>query len=1083
MLKRVVTRRLPGFRFEAESPPLAEWLPRMDVACLVGFAASGPLHVPVVVESVAQFEAIFGTDLQLAWDARRGTIVNAHLAPAVRAFFGNGGRRCWIVRVARTRNFDQTARAGSSGATSRDGADGDALNFARSNFFPVPGMARAVVVDGAIKSLAPAFARARSEGSWSDALEVSAALLTRPAQVMSFSPDALKLRVAVNAPDSLATGDLLRLTFKNDLVLLLHAARVEAASAEDAFAALAHVPKRRNVIVEGAHPVWLQTTAPDSVKDKASVTLTVFTSERATSPPHLTEASNATRAFAAPYMATLRVPKKIDTQSDGDAQSGKDDGQTAGDDASSAGVDEQSTGNESLLVGEAAVEVALPLEDAPAPGSVVVVEHAGGQMLLTVESLGIMSQPEEAGDAHVRITGRAHWLLAHAPALPADELPAGERLTFDLRVRKAGESVLNASDLAFGREGARFWGKLPTDEQIYRQDETAPVNAPVEELWQPIGERRFPLAAASNDVASDETASDETTTGETASGGTATGERDAIYFPVAMSLLAEQSLGAVRLQGDALERDGLAEFSAALFLDPDLTDTTTNDLLSRADLIRYLGSAPRPLRGLHAALSIEEVTIIAAPDAAQRSWTASDDELPLRPAPSRPFPRPAWWHFLDCSEQRPIPLVRRPQLGHFLACSVGVVERPYLEATTRLSETGTYTVAWRPFLQHVTFRAGTNFILEESASRDFDGATTIYEGTATSYTLYGRASGDYFYRVRAEVETEADEQGETGASGRVETKASHHVETSDWSNGIVVRVQPLSRWHLKEEKDYDPSDLLAVQRALIRLSAARADVLAVLALPAHYREDKSLEHAATLRRTSAQGARATANVPALEDGETAALSYGALYHPWLTGRDPFDVEKFRTLPPDGAACGVLARRALTRGAWVAPANEPVSGVVALSPPVLRQRWLDLQLAQINLIRQEPRGFLAMNADTLSLDEDVREINVRRLLSLLRRLCLRHGATYVFEPNSPAFRRLVQRGFESVLDRLFARGAFAGATASSSYRVVTTEDLNTPQSVDEGRFIVELRVAPSQPLTFMTIRLVQTGDRGLVTEVR
>ena len=61
MLKRVVTRRLPGFRFEAESPPLAEWLPRMDVACFVGFAASGPLDVPVAVESAAHFEAIYGT--------------------------------------------------------------------------------------------------------------------------------------------------------------------------------------------------------------------------------------------------------------------------------------------------------------------------------------------------------------------------------------------------------------------------------------------------------------------------------------------------------------------------------------------------------------------------------------------------------------------------------------------------------------------------------------------------------------------------------------------------------------------------------------------------------------------------------------------------------------------------------------------------------------------------------------------------------------------------------------------------------------------------------------------------------------
>ncbi|MCA1613201.1 MAG: hypothetical protein LC800_03385, partial [Acidobacteria bacterium] len=212
-------------------------------------------------------------------------------------------------------------------------------------------------------------------------------------------------------------------------------------------------------------------------------------------------------------------------------------------------------------------------------------------------------------------------------------------------------------------------------------------------------------------------------------------------------------------------------------------------------------------------------------------------------------------------------------------------------------------------------------------------------------------------------------------------------------------------------------------------------------------------------------------------------SYGALYHPWLVSRDAHELESFQSVPPDGAACGLIAARSLARGAWIAPANEPLRGAVALTPPVVRHRWLDLQLAQINLIRQEPRGFLALNADTLSDEEELRQISVRRLLILLRRLALRHGSTYVFEPNSPAFRRLVQRGFESVMDQLFARGAFAGATPAASFQVVTGAELNTRQSVDLGRFIVELRVAPSQPLTFLTVRLVQTGERGFVTEGR
>ena len=50
----------------------------------------------------------------------------------------------------------------------------------------------------------------------------------------------------------------------------------------------------------------------------------------------------------------------------------------------------------------------------------------------------------------------------------------------------------------------------------------------------------------------------------------------------------------------------------------------------------------------------------------------------------------------------------------------------------------------------------------------------------------------------------------------------------------------------------------------------------------------------------------------------------------------------------------------------------------------------------------------------------------------------------------------------------------------AFQVVTADSLNTPQSVDDGRFIVELRVAPARPLAFLTIRLVQVGDRVTVT---
>lgn len=62
---------------------------RTDVAGFVGIARRGPLDTPVAVESWRQFLAHFG-DFTGA----------GYLAYAVRAFFENGGRRCWVVRVA-----------------------------------------------------------------------------------------------------------------------------------------------------------------------------------------------------------------------------------------------------------------------------------------------------------------------------------------------------------------------------------------------------------------------------------------------------------------------------------------------------------------------------------------------------------------------------------------------------------------------------------------------------------------------------------------------------------------------------------------------------------------------------------------------------------------------------------------------------------------------------------------------------------------------------------------------------------------------------------------------------------------------
>ncbi|MDX1654721.1 MAG: hypothetical protein R3310_05875, partial [Candidatus Competibacteraceae bacterium] len=122
----------------------------------------------------------------------------------------------------------------------------------------------------------------------------------------------------------------------------------------------------------------------------------------------------------------------------------------------------------------------------------------------------------------------------------------------------------------------------------------------------------------------------------------------------------------------------------------------------------------------------------------------------------------------------------------------------------------------------------------------------------------------------------------------------------------------------------------------------------------------------------------------------------------------------------------------------------------------------------------PPGFLVLNGETLAPDGEYRPIQVRRLLILLRRLALREGRSYVFEPHDTDFRGLIRHRFEGLLGELYSRGAFTGPRPEAAFRVVVDQSVNSRQSSEAGRLIVELRIAPARPLVFLTVRLTQTG---------
>ena len=966
-----MSRRLPGIRFDAEPPALGEALPRMDIAFFAGFAASGPIDLAVAVETLAEFEAVFGPETLLAHDPALGERVRGLLHSTVRAFFAHGGMRCWVTRVA-----------------------GESASI---NSFPLAGLLRAERSGAsAAWRFEPARIAARSPGSWSDGLTAATRLglaplaATRVPGAADGAPLAVDLAGA--AAPSVRVGDLLRVRLDGGSVAYGAVASLDAAPD----AAVAGTPRRRATL----HGLCVLRPAGAAAPPLSVAALGVFVADAgATGGPERTVAAEAE---AVPDAA-----------------------------------------------GRIAVRCRLPAAWLPRAGSVVALhaDRSGGDApaWLAVDEATLLAADDAGGGAALRLRGRATRIGAPSPGeLDAAFLPGTPRpvqlVRLGLRARQPGASdfTLDGLCMASGARGGLGAFELPDDARYFAAaDATAgPARAAapaVLAVRDALGRlvSRFPFAAVAATAA----------TASTLSAG------QAMLVPLAADMLDfGDGLPSFPTAIATLQRDGLADFSWTLFGEPLLAAERCDGVADAAAALRLAGRSPRPLRGLHgvfggaAVAVVDEPTLLAVPDAVQPGWQpAADAQSGWTELPAAPEALP------DRAATDPV----------FLDCARAPLAAPRFVRGADADASGSFSLRW------TEPEAGCAYELVESADAGFLVASVAYAGFAAHAAVLGKPAGVLYYRVRASL----------------------GPRLSGWARTVAVRIGATGHvtrpWH--------DADLLAVHRLMLRAAAGRGDLLAVLGLPRHYDTTAAVAHADALRGGVQDAAGAGAwPPPPIGIDESRALSHGALHHPWLATRRVDDVVAG---PPDGAVCGQLAAVALARGAWIAVANRPLHDVVALggiggtAADDDAQRLLD---AQVNRLRAAPHGFVVATAETLSPDPDWRPINVRRLMSLLRRVALRRGATYVFEPNGDVLQRTVERGFGALLDELFRRGAFAGASAQAAYRVEVEGEggaAATARDRDDGRFRVDLKVAPSLPLTFLTVRLARRGERLVAQEVR
>ncbi|MGP8297846.1 phage tail sheath subtilisin-like domain-containing protein [Streptomyces inhibens] len=208
--------------------------------------------------------------------------------------------------------------------------------------------------------------------------------------------------------------------------------------------------------------------------------------------------------------------------------------------------------------------------------------------------------------------------------------------------------------------------------------------------------------------------------------------------------------------------------------------------------------------------------------------------------------------------------------------------------------------------------------------------------------------------------------------------------------------------------------------------------------------------------------------------ETAGYDskYAALYYPWLKSFDPATGQA-RMVPPSGHVAGIWARNDSERGVHKAPANEVVRGAVDLELQITRGEQDLLNPIGVNCIRAFPgRGVRVWGARTLSSDPEWRYLNIRRYFNYLEESILIGTQWVVFEPNDHALWARIRRNVSAFLVNEWRSGALFGQRPEEAYYVKCDQETNPPESVDLGRVVCEIGIAPVKPAEFVIFRLSQ-----------
>jgi uncharacterized protein len=224
-----------------------------------------------------------------------------------------------------------------------------------------------------------------------------------------------------------------------------------------------------------------------------------------------------------------------------------------------------------------------------------------------------------------------------------------------------------------------------------------------------------------------------------------------------------------------------------------------------------------------------------------------------------------------------------------------------------------------------------------------------------------------------------------------------------------------------------------------------------------------------------------------------------LAYPWLTTSGS-NVLNESLEPPDGALVGILARNALTRGAFtnatkIVPAE--ISDVwPALPPQDLQVPSTPLTwgikgdssskplIIRLSLFGFTPAGLRLLSDVTAYPGETYRLASVHRLASVISRASRQLGERITFAQNGPALWQKVETSLGQLMTQLWLSNALDGDTIQEAFSVRCDASTMTQNDLDNGRLIAQItfNAAATIELIRVTLALETSGAAAQGTAV-